>query len=173
MRSSPSLSTTDSDWDAAYKKKVVEPSALPSWAAALRAQGKTLATLNGSFDLLHAGHLHIIYEASKQADILLLALNTDASVKGYKGPHRPLISLPDRLKMVCALSFVDYATYFDTSDPVPLLEKVCPDVHVNGSEYGSNCIEAATIKRQGGRLHIVPLKPGLSTTDLIERIQCD
>ncbi|MGE3557137.1 MAG: adenylyltransferase/cytidyltransferase family protein [Candidatus Obscuribacterales bacterium] len=167
-RSSKSPLASD-NW---YSHKLLTRDQLPAWRQALRAAGKTLATLNGSFDLLHAGHLHIIYEASLQADILLLALNTDDSIKGYKGPTRPLISLPDRLKMICALSFVDYATSFPEPNPIPLLQLLQPDVHVNGSEYGENCIEADTVRKHGGRLHIVDLVPGLSTSNLIKKIQC-
>lgn len=162
-------------WAVDYKKKVLDPSTLEDVVAALKAAGNTIATLNGSFDLLHAGHLHIIYTASQQADILIVALNTDASIKGYKGVDRPIIPLEYRLQMMCALQFVDYVTYFDELDPRKLLSRIKPDVHVNGSEYGADCIEAETVLAGGGRVHIVDLVPGLSTSHIIKKIKtlCD
>lgn len=137
----------------------------------LRAQGKTIATLNGSFDLMHAGHLEIVYQASLQADLLIVALNSDASIKAYKHPDRPIIPLEYRLQMMAALGFVDYVTWFEELDPRALLQKLKPEVHVNGAEYGINCIEAEVIRSYGGKLHIVDLIPGLSTSSILKKIQ--
>jgi len=137
----------------------------------IRKSAKTIGTLNGSFDLLHSGHLTMIYEASQQADVLILALNSNASIKKYKSPSRPVISLQHRLEMIAAIEFVDYVTDFDESDPIDLLGKIKPDVHSNGSEYGENCIEAEVVKNYGGRIHIVPIVPGFSTSLIIEKIR--
>ncbi|MGE5196427.1 MAG: adenylyltransferase/cytidyltransferase family protein [Anaerolineae bacterium] len=137
----------------------------------MKKEGATVATLNGSFDLLHAGHLEMIYQASLQADILIVALNTDRSIQEYKNPSRPIVSLEMRLQMMAAVGFVDFVTWFDETDPRQLLAKIAPDVHVNGAEYGENCIEAEIVKAQGGRIHIVPLVPGLSTSALLEKIK--
>lgn len=167
---SPSQSTKE-NWAERWRDKLVDPALLTEWAAQERAAGRTIATLNGSFDLLHAGHLHILYEASCQADRLLLALNTDASIRGYKGELRPLVALEHRLQMVAALQFVDAVTWFDEATPCALLERVRPDVHVNGAEYGENCVEAEVVRQHGGRIHIVTLVPGLSTTQLLERVK--
>ncbi len=120
---------------------------------------------------MHAGHLHMIYEASKQADVLIVALNTDDSIRKYKGETRPIVPLTYRLQMMAALSFVDYVTYFSEEDPIRILSLIKPDVHVNGSEYGENCIEAETVKKYGGRMHIVALKKGLSTSEIINKIK--
>jgi len=139
-------------------------------ALSLKKAGKSLVTLNGSFDLLHAGHLSIIYEASLQGDHLIVALNSDDSVRHYKSPSRPIIPLEYRLSMMAAVQFVSYVTAFDQTTPLQLLEAIKPDVHVNGAEYGESCIEANLIKKQGGRVHIVPLVPGLSTSAIIEKI---
>ena len=152
------------------KKKLILPQKLASFSGELREKGKRIATLNGSFDLLHAGHLHIIYEASKQADVLLVALNSDASIKRYKSAKRPIISLKDRLAMMSALSFVTNVTWFEEDDPRDLLEIVQPDVHVNGQDWGANCIEAEVVKKYGGKLHIVSLVPGLSTSKVMDKI---
>jgi D-glycero-beta-D-manno-heptose 1-phosphate adenylyltransferase len=158
-------------WSQACQKKVILPDQLTAFVANLRDQGKTIATLNGSFDLLHAGHLQIIFEASQAGDILIVALNTDHSIKQYKSPNRPIIPLEYRLQMMAALEFVDYVTWFEETDPRQLLAKIKPNVHVNGAEYGKNCIEAETVQTHGGRIHIVHLVPGLSTSNIIRKIQ--
>ena len=155
----------------ASKQKLILPQDLEEKVKALKAEGKTIATLNGSFDLLHAGHLEMIYQASLQADVLIMALNSDASIKQYKSPLRPIIPLEYRLQMISALFMVDYVTWFDETDPRVLLGKIKPHVHVNGAEYGENCIEADIVKQGGGRVHIVSLVPGLSTSKIIEKIK--
>lgn len=127
--------------------------------------------MNGSFDLLHAGHLEIIYAAAAQADLLLVAVNSDVSVKAYKDPSRPIIPLAMRMEMLSALGCIDYITWFDEPDPRALLALVQPDVHVNGAEYGINCIEAQVVREGGGRLHLVPRIPGLATSEIIRSIQ--
>lgn len=156
-------------WEAAFKAKRIEPDELEQTVRRLRQEGRTIATLNGSFDLLHAGHLQILYAAAQQADVLIVALNTDRSIKEYKSPKRPIISLEYRMQMIAALGWVDFVTYFDETDPIALLNKIKPDVHVNGSEYGENCIEAETVKRYGGRIKIVELVPGLSTSAVLKK----
>lgn len=152
---------------------MLQPKEIEARVEKLRTGNKTIVTLNGSFDLFHSGHLQIIYEASLQGDILIVALNSDFSIKKYKGPKRPIITLEDRIQMMAALSFVDYVTYFDEIDPIAILEKIKPDVHVNGSEYGKSCVEAGTIKKNGGKLYLVGRLPSLSTTNIIEKIKCD
>jgi len=160
----------NSTWSEAYQQKVIAPGNLHDAVQWIRDQGFSIATLNGSFDLMHAGHLQIIYEASKQADVLLVALNSDASIKAYKSPDRPIIPLEYRLQMMAALEFVDYVTWFEETDPLRILNEIRPDVHVNGAEYGENCIEADIVKKHGGRIHIVQLVPGLSTSQILKKI---
>ncbi len=160
-------------WTTAYEAKIIAPAQLNERIDDLRAQQKTIATLNGSFDLLHAGHLHIIFEASQLGDLLIVALNSDQSIQQYKSPKRPLIALEYRLQMMAALEFVDYVTWFEETDPRRLLSIIKPDIHVNGAEYGENCIEAETVRSHGGRIHIVQLVPGLSTSTIIRKIQAE
>ncbi len=157
-------------WKEYSQKKVVNPKELKERVQTWREEGKSIATLNGSFDLLHAGHLYMIYEAAQTADILLLALNSDASIRAYKGANRPIISLPYRIEMVTALEFVDYVTWFDETDPRCLIQTVQPDVHVNGVEYGESCIEADIVKKVGAKLHLVDRIPGLATSDVIKKV---
>lgn len=155
--------------------KLIKREDVGKWASSVRLQGKTIATLNGSFDLLHAGHLEMIYQASLQADVLLVALNSDSSIKRYKSPHRPIIPLGQRQKMMAALSMVDFVTHFDETDPREILKIIRPHVHVNGAEYGYDCIERDVVEQGGGKIHIVSLVPELSTSNIIKKIQqiCD
>lgn len=153
------------------QRKLVEPEQLEKSVANLRKAGKTIATLNGSFDLLHAGHLYILDQAKRQADVLFVALNSDASIRAYKSKDRPLISLNYRLEMMAAIEFVDFVTWFDEVDPRAILAKIRPDVHVNGAEYGPHCIEGEVVRSFGGRIHLVDRIPSLSTSSIIEKIQ--
>ena len=165
------MSFTPILWSEAYQNKVIPPHQLKQRLEELRKGNQKIATLNGSFDLLHAGHLQIIFEASQVGDILIVALNTDRSIQQYKSPKRPIIPLEYRLQMMAALECVDYVTWFEETDPRQLLSIIQPDVHVNGAEYGENCIEAATVRSYGGKIHIVQLVPGLSTSTIIKKIQ--
>ncbi len=158
-------------WKEKYKEKLILPDFLEETLKKIRMHNKTVVTLNGSFDLLHPGHLQIIYEASLQADILIVALNSDASIQTYKCAKRPIISLENRLQHIAALQFVDYITWFDETDPRALLEKIRPDVHVNGAEYGADCIESETVTKHGGVLYQVGRISGLSTTEIIQKIK--
>lgn len=154
-----------------YKKKIIQPDDVEKKVASLRQEKKTIVTLNGSFDLLQSGHIYIIYEAKKMGDALILALNSDSSIQAYKDKKRPIISLEERLKMVAALEFVDFVTWFEETDPRAILQKIKPDIHVNGAEYGENCIEADVVKKQGGKLHLVQRIDGLSTSSIVKKIQ--
>src|ERR1700722_6168650 len=150
--------------------KVVAPDLLEEKIRELRDSGKTTAPLNGSFDLMHAGHLEMIYQASCEADVLIVALNSDRSIQQYKSSLRPIIPLASRAMMMAALKMGSYVAWFDETDPRQILSVIKPDVHVNGAEYGENCIEAEVVKAHGGRIQIVPLVPGISTSQIIKKI---
>jgi rfaE bifunctional protein nucleotidyltransferase chain/domain len=154
------------------QNKIVDPESLPKVLQSLRESNQTICTLNGAFDLLHVGHLAILEQASQQADRLIVCVNTDVSIKTYKNSNRPIVSLNDRAWLLASLVFVDYVTWFADETPCRILDIIRPHVHVNGSEYGKDCVESATIKKYGGRIHIAPLLPGKSTSKLIEKIQC-
>ena len=156
-----------------YKKKIVSSQILKQVIDRLKAEKKTVVTINGSFDLLHAGHLYILSEAARLGDILIVALNTDESIKRYKDPRRPIITLAYRLEMMAALGFVDFVTWFEEDDPRNLLKMLEPDIHVNGAEYGANCIESEVVQQGGGVMHIVARIDGLSTSQILEKIKCD
>ena len=135
----------------------------------LKDEGLKIATVNGSFDLMTAGHLEILYQGSQTADVLIVALNSDESIKKYKSPKRPIIPLYDRLRMMTAIEFVDFVTWFEETDPIQLLEIIKPHVHVNGSDYGADCIEAPTVIKNGGRVEIIHRGSDLSTSEIIKK----
>ena len=169
------LSQKSKTFAEASLQKYIPRCDLEKKVAEIRASGKSIVTLNGSFDLLHAGHLEMIYQASLQGDVLIVALNTDDSIKKYKSPLRPIIPLKYRMEMMAALEMVSFVTSFEETNPIAILEIIRPDVHANGSEYGENCIESEVVKRYGGRIHIIPLVPALSTSNIIKKIKeiCD
>ena len=150
---------------------ITDRTELKKISARLRAAGKRIVTCNGSFDLFHYGHLCFLQEARRQGDVLIVGLNSDQSIKQYKHPSRPIIPQDQRAAILAALSLVDYVHIFDEPVPMPFLEAVQPAVHVNGAEYGENCIEAPLVKKYGGQIYVVPKVAGLSTTELIARIK--
>ncbi|MGL6073819.1 MAG: adenylyltransferase/cytidyltransferase family protein [Fimbriiglobus sp.] len=141
---------------------------------AAREAGQTVVWSNGTFDLLHPGHLSSLLTARKLGDILVVGLNSDASVRGYKGPNRPICSQDERAAMLAGLECVDYVVIFDEPTPEESLRKLQPDIHCKGAEYapphGRPVPEAATVLAYGGRMEYLPLVPGLSTTELLHRI---
>lgn len=153
------------------QSKIINPEVLETFADELRAQGKILVTLNGSFDLLHAGHLYILEEAAKLGDCLLVLLNTDESIRGYKGNNRPIIDLENRQKMLAALECVDFVSAFEELSPIEVLRKIKPSIHANGAEYGLDCIEAEVVREGGGKVCLIDRIPGLSTSEIIEKIK--
>jgi D-beta-D-heptose 7-phosphate kinase/D-beta-D-heptose 1-phosphate adenosyltransferase len=151
-------------------ERLLSRRSLAQLAATLRAKGRRLVTINGSFDVLHSGHLYILNEARQQGDVLIVGLNSDTSVRSNKGPTRPIIAERQRAEMLLALRIIDYVHVFDELDPIAFLTELKPDVHVNGSEYGENCIESSTVRRHGGRVHIVEKIPNLSTSRILDAI---
>ena len=154
-----------------FSKKIIDRQKLSEISEALHKAGKKIVTCNGSFDLFHFGHLFFTEEASKQGDVLIIGLNSDASIKQYKSPLRPIVPQAQRSAILAALTYVDYVHIFDEIVPMPFLEVVKPHVHVNGAEYGSECIEAECVRKNGGIIHLLPRIDGLSTTELIAKIK--
>lgn len=160
-----------STFSEAIQHKIIKPDTISRICENIRRQEKIIVTLNGSFDLLHPGHLEIIYQASLQGDVLFLLLNSDSSIQKNKGPKRPIQPLKVRIQQVAALEMVDFVTWFEETDPKAIINKICPNVHVNGSDYGEHCIEAEVVKQGGGRIHVVDLVPGYSSSQIIEIIK--
>jgi rfaE bifunctional protein nucleotidyltransferase chain/domain len=120
-----------------------------------RSGGRSLALTNGCFDLLHVGHVRLLAEARQHGDILVVALNSDASARGNKGPSRPLVPLAERMEVIAALAGVDYVTSFEQPTAAALLEALRPDVHVKGTDWTAETVpERAIVEAYGGRIAI-------------------
>jgi glycerol-3-phosphate cytidylyltransferase len=139
-------------------------------ATRLRKTGFRIVTTNGAFDLLHVGHVKMLQEAKNLGDILIVGVNSDSSVRRFKGPHRPVNSEKDRVAMLSALTYTDYITLFDELTPVALLDQIKPHIHVNSPEHGYDCIEKEVVLRHGGEIYLSKLIEGFSTSALIERV---
>ncbi len=136
----------------------------------LRQKNKKIVTTNGCFDILHVGHVRYLKQTKALGDVLIVALNTDRSVKALKGPKRPLNSENDRAEVLAALECVDYVVLFDEDTPAKLLEKIKPDIHAKGGDYNIDTLpEAKVITGNGGKVVFIPLVEGKSTTSLIEK----
>lgn len=153
--------------------QVVSRAELLERAAALRAQGKTIALANGHFDLVHVGHLRYLRDAKRQADALVLAINDDASVARLKGPGRPLVPAAERAELLAALEPVDLVVVFEGDSPAPLLAELRPDVHCKGTDYGSpeRVPEYEVVRAYGGRTALVGDPKDHATSDLIRKVK--
>lgn len=140
-----------------------------------RAAGRVVVWTNGTFDLLHPGHVSSLQQARALGDLLVVGVNSDRSVKAYKGPTRPVLNETERSAMLAALECVDYVVVFDEDTPAESLTKLQPDVHCKGAEYapphGRPVPERVVVEGYGGRIEYLPLVPGVSTTDVLKRIQ--
>jgi rfaE bifunctional protein nucleotidyltransferase chain/domain len=133
----------------------------------VRAAGGTVVAAGGCFDLLHAGHIATLQSARSLGDCLVVCLNSDASVRRLKGPHRPLVAQADRAKVLNALGCVDAVVVFDEDTPVQVLDRLRPGIWVKGGDYaGVEVPEAAVLDRWGGQVVTVPYLPGRSTSQL-------
>jgi len=145
---------------------------LVAWRDILRGRKKTVVWTNGVFDVLHVGHLYSLREARKFGDALVVGVNSDASVKANKGAGRPIFSAAERVELLAALDVVDAIVVFDDLTPEKALAQVKPDVHVKGADYAGKPIpERALVESYGGRVELVPLVPGRSTTDIVDRLR--
>tara|TARA_Y100000310_G_C20702611_1_gene831357 strand:- start:1568 stop:2608 length:1041 start_codon:yes stop_codon:yes gene_type:complete len=136
----------------------------------LKQQKKIVVTFNGSFDILHAGHALALNEAKIQGNILIVPLNSDKSVKSYKGPNRPIIPQKQRALQLAALECVDYVVLYNETNSIKILDKIKPNIHCNGSDWGLNCIEREVVEKNKGQIYILKFTKGLSTSNLIKKI---
>src|SRR5579871_1085568 len=132
--------------------------------------GKVVVFTNGCYDVLHPGHIRLLESARSLGDILILALNTDASVQRLKGPTRPLISQDQRAELALALEAVDAVTFFDEDTPRELIAAVLPDVLVKGADWSHFIAGREEVEAAGGKVLALPLEPGYSTTGIVEQI---
>jgi glycerol-3-phosphate cytidylyltransferase len=136
--------------------------------------GKKVVTTNGTFDLLSVAHVRLLEAAKKEGDILIVGVNSDASVKALKGNDRPVVSEEERATLVASLRAVDAVFLFDDADPRVWLSVIKPDVHVNSEEYGKECVEAETVREIGAKLVLAPRATDIKSTskrieDIVQR----
>jgi D-glycero-beta-D-manno-heptose 1-phosphate adenylyltransferase len=142
------------------------------WAADLRAAAKRLVFTNGVFDLLHPGHVRYLADARAQGDALIVAVNSDRSVRAIKGPERPINPERDRAEVLSALACVDAVVVFDEDDPHAIISAIQPDVLVKGADWAADrIIGRDVVEARGGKVVRIAFAPGFSTTGMIERIR--
>jgi len=137
----------------------------------LKSEGKTVGFTNGAFDLLHLGHLTYLTAARREADILIVGLNSDASVKRYKGEQRPIVPEDERAEMLLGLKVVDYVVIFDEDEPADLIAEILPDVLVKGSDWAHYVSGREIVEANGGKVVLADFVQGRSTTNIIEKIR--
>lgn len=139
---------------------------------AARAAGRTVVFTNGVFDLLHPGHLRYLQAARALGDMLVVGLNSDRSVRGNKGPERPITPESERAEILAALACVDAVAIFDEPTPAAIIAAVQPDILVKGADWAEDAIVGRDIvEARGGRVIRMPIEPGWSTTGIVERIR--
>jgi D-beta-D-heptose 7-phosphate kinase/D-beta-D-heptose 1-phosphate adenosyltransferase len=154
------------------KVKILSPGELLGVRQGLRAAGKSLVFTNGVFDLLHVGHVRYLAEARALGDVLLVAINSDRTVRQLKGEGRPITNENERAEILAALRQVDYVTIFDDISPRVLIAKLLPDVLVKGGDYNLDEIHGRQeVEAAGGRVVSLPFIEGASTSGIIERMK--
>ncbi|HXG13055.1 MAG TPA: D-glycero-beta-D-manno-heptose 1-phosphate adenylyltransferase [Gemmataceae bacterium] len=153
-------------------EKVLSREALCCELDSRRRLGQRVAFTNGCFDVLHAGHVDLLQEARAQADLLVVGLNSDATVRALKGPGRPVNPVEARARVLAGLQAVDYITIFEEPTPAELIRVLRPDVLVKGADYRKDeVVGAEFVESYGGRVHLAPLREGYSTTRILERLR--
>ena len=153
------------------KSKIMDRELLRRTLGVWRFQDKKIVFTNGCFDLLHKGHVIYLNQAKEQGDILIVAINSDSSIRKLKGPERPIIDEGSRALVLSNLKSVDYAVVFEEDTAEVILGKIKPDVYVKGADYSPKTLpEASIVKSYGGRVHYVDLVPGYSTSGMANQI---
>ncbi|MBP7765839.1 MAG: D-glycero-beta-D-manno-heptose 1-phosphate adenylyltransferase [Deltaproteobacteria bacterium] len=152
-------------------EKILERTALKEKLDALRREGKKIAFTNGCFDILHVGHVRYLQEARKTADVLVLGLNSDTSVRAIKGEKRPLVTESERAEVLAGLACVDFITIFAELTPLELICFLKPDLLIKGGDWPEDQVVGRNeIRQWGGRVTIVPEVAGKSTTNIVDRV---
>ena len=136
-----------------------------------RCRGEKIAFTNGCFDILHVGHVRYLAEARKMGDLLIVAVNSDASVRAIKGERRPLVPQQERAEVVASLAAVDYVTLFDETTPLTLIEYLRPDCLIKGGDWPEEAVVGRkAVRSWGGTVALIPMVEGASTTNIVEKI---
>jgi rfaE bifunctional protein nucleotidyltransferase chain/domain len=158
-----------------HREKIKSLDEILEIVAEAKKEGKKIVTTNGSFDLMHAGHIDLLQKSKSKGDLLIVGVNSDKSVREYKKkPGRPIIPEKYRAELIAAIMYVDYVFLFDDTAPNRWIKLLRPDVHCNSSEYGKpeNWIEYEAVTKNGGICHAVSRDDdGLSTTEIVEKIK--
>lgn len=153
------------------RQRVYSAQELRSLLDQLRQRGQRVVFTNGCFDLLHPGHLHTLYTAKAQGDVLVVGINADASVRRLKGEGRPILAEAERAAVLAALEMVDFVTIFAEETPLELIRLLEPDVLVKGGDWTPETVVGReVVESRGGKVVVVPYQTGFSTTAIIERI---
>ena len=153
-------------------KKILALSEAVTWVDRLRQKGKTIVFTNGVFDILHPGHLRYLQDARREGDALVVAVNSDWSVKAIKGPARPINPERERAEVLAALACVDAVVIFDEENPQDIIGRLQPDVLAKGADWTADrIIGRETVEARGGRVVRIPLAAGYSTSAIIDKIR--
>src|SRR5450432_402885 len=153
-------------------EKIFTSHLLPAQIKWWRLINKTVAFTNGVFDILHEGHIKVLMQAASFADVLIVGVNSDSSVKRLKGSNRPVNNQQSRALLLASLVMVDAVCIFDEDTPLELIKKIVPNVLIKGGDYNSNTIVGAKeVIANGGKVEVVPLEEGFSTTGIIEKMK--
>ena len=153
-------------------RKIQSTASLSRIVREAKANGQQVVLTNGCFDLLHAGHVQLLERAKQLGDLLIVAINSDTSVRKLKGAHRPIVKQQDRARLLAALESVDYVTIFNESTPRRLVARLKPQILIKGADWGaSEIVGREIVEQNGGRVVRLPLLRGYSTTRFIERIR--
>ncbi len=154
-----------------YLQKIISRAELLKRVEQLKSKGKTVVFTNGCFDLFHAGHVRLLKAARELGDVLIVGLNSDPSVAENKGLDRPIHPVGDRTELLAALESVDYVVVFEEKSVWNLVAEVKPGVLVKGGDWGEEIVGREIVEAEGGKVVSIPVSEGLSTTDLIRKIQ--
>ena len=135
-----------------------------------QAAGKKIVFTNGCFDILHSGHIDLLYRARALGDAMVVAINSDASVVRMKGPNRPIIPQSERAELLAGLEMVDFVCVFDEDTPLEAILRIRPDVLVKGADWTANIVGQPEVEAWGGEVVALPLVEGRSTTGIVERV---
>jgi D-glycero-beta-D-manno-heptose 1-phosphate adenylyltransferase len=167
------MRASDKNSQVNFEQKIICRTDLPSWRAKVRASGRRLVVTNGCFDLLHRGHVTYLQAARQQGDMLLVGLNSDNSVRELKGNDRPINIEADRAAVLAALESVDAVCIFEEKSAQKFIELAQPDIYVKGGDYTVDTLnqeERRTVESGGGKVLVLPIVPGKSTTALLKKL---
>lgn len=152
---------------------LIERNFLPSLVNQIKNNKRTIVFTNGCFDILHAGHVRYLELSKQKADVLILGLNSDASVRKLKGESRPVNNEIDRAIVLSALKSIDYIVIFDEDTPFELIKEIMPDVLTKGADYTiDNVVGADIVMQNGGKVELISFVDGKSTTNIISKMRC-